>query len=513
MNKKIIFILLSTVLISFIALIIFFIFSNQSEQKTTDNTIDVDSIVTETKKENLHPMSIESLRNREYVGGDFIIEEKLSNGINYKQYIVSYKSEGLKVYGLLMVPLVKKPKNGFPSIVFVHGYIPPKQYSTTESYPTYPAYLARNGFIVFKPDLRGHGNSEGDAVGAHFSEKYVVDTLYAISYLKNYTDVDPNRIGYWGHSNGGEIGLRMVTISSDIKAASFWAGVVGSYEDMLETYNDKIGFLRNAFSASLVIENGLPSENPNFWNKLDPYLYLSDIQAPIQLQHGTKDDSVPIELSLRLKEELEKLNKSVEYYEYIGDNHDISNNVDIAFQRTVNFYNKNLPEINNIIHEPISNSLKRVTKKPFGIKIDIDNSPVQPEKFSGYHTGVDFEIFTEEENLETDILAICVGPLISKRQMTGYGGVVVQRCEINNEPVTVIYGHLKLESISNNLDDNLDQGQKIGILGQSFSTETDGERKHLHLGIHRGENINLLGYVQDPQDLVNWIDYQSLINN
>jgi dipeptidyl aminopeptidase/acylaminoacyl peptidase len=315
---------------------------------TADNTTNgqnpgnTELVPADIKVEETNPMAIKSLRDREYLGGDFVIEKKLANGTNYQQFIASYQSEGLKIFGLLTVPLAEKPKNGFPAIVFVHGYIQPDQYSTTGNYPTYQARLARSGFITFKPDLRGHGNSEGEAVSAHYSEKYVVDTLYAIAYLKKYKEVDANRIGYWGHSNGGEIGLRVVVISPDIKAASFWAGVVGSQKDMIETYNDKIGFMRDATSTDLVLENGLPSENPDFWNKLDPYAFLSDITAPIQLQHGTADDSVPIELSLHLKEELEKLNKSVEYYEYDGDNHNISNNVGIAFQRTIDFYNDNL---------------------------------------------------------------------------------------------------------------------------------------------------------------------------
>jgi hypothetical protein len=59
-------------------------------------------------------------------------------------------------------------------------------------------------------------------------------------------------MGYWGHSNGGEIGLRVVTISPDIKAASLWAGVVGSYEDMFEIYNDKIDFLKDGQNDLLI---------------------------------------------------------------------------------------------------------------------------------------------------------------------------------------------------------------------------------------------------------------------
>ncbi len=300
---------------------------------TPPNTERNDSAVDLTDE--LHPMSIETLRDRQYEGGQFVIEQELLNGSNYKQYIVSYKSEGLKINGLLTVPTSAKPAGGFPAIMFVHGYIPPKEYSTTGNYSTYQATLAREGFITFKPDLRGHAQSEGEPVSAHFSEKYVVDTLFALEYLKLHPDVNPNRLGYWGHSNGGEIGLRTMVISKDIKAGSLWAGVVGSFEDILETYNAKIPFLR-ATRDALVIQNGLPSTNPKFWNKLDPYTYLKDISGPVQLQHGTNDSSVPVELSVRLKEELEKVDKPVEYFEYEGDDHNIAKNLGIAWQKTIN---------------------------------------------------------------------------------------------------------------------------------------------------------------------------------
>jgi hypothetical protein len=187
------------ILLAVIGLIVVFVIKINNKQLL---------IVGENKRVNrsietemLHPMAIESLRNGKYLGSDFVIEERLVNGTNYQQYIASYKSEGLKIYGLLTVPLTQKPENGFPAIIFIHGYIAPKQYSTTGNYSTYQARLARSGFVTFKPDLRGHGNSEGEAVSGHFSEKYVVDTLYAIAYLKNYKDVDPNKIGYSDFSN------------------------------------------------------------------------------------------------------------------------------------------------------------------------------------------------------------------------------------------------------------------------------------------------------------------------
>lgn len=294
----------------------------------------------EAEKRPLHPMAIEALRQGEYPGGEFTIEQTLSNGTNYRRYVASYRSEGLTINGLLTVPTTPQPEGGYPAVVFVHGYIPPDVYSTVNSYPTYQATLARADFVTFKPDLRGHDNSEGEPVGAHFSEKYVVDTLYAISYLKNHPSVNPERIGYWGHSNGGEIGLRAILASKDIKAASFWAGVVGTYEDMFETHVENIPFLEQ--NNPLTRQFGLPSENPQQWKHVEPYNYLQDIAIPIELQHGTNDQSVPVELSRSLKAALEEAGKNVTYHEYPGDDHNIGRNSGTAWQRSINFFREHL---------------------------------------------------------------------------------------------------------------------------------------------------------------------------
>jgi len=54
-----------------------------------------------------------------------------------------------------------KPATGWPVIIFNHGYIPPTVYRTTERYLAYVDAFARNGYIVFKPDYRAFGSSQG----------------------------------------------------------------------------------------------------------------------------------------------------------------------------------------------------------------------------------------------------------------------------------------------------------------------------------------------------------------
>lgn len=155
---------------------------------------------------------------------------------------------------------------------------------------------------------------------------------------------------------------------------------------------------------------------------------------------------------------------------------------------------------------PLDQSAKRVTKKPFGIFIDQATSPVQPERFGGYHTGADFETFSSEAKTEVVVRAICSGEVIVKRYASGYGGIIVTSCVIDGKDVTVVYGHFRFSSITLKVGEQVVAGDEMGILGMGGSSETDGERKHLHLGIHRGSTPALLGYVAASDDLSDWID-------
>ncbi len=298
------------------------------------------------------PLMITAMRQVSYPGSDLKIEETLSPGSNYHQYIASYQSEGLKINGLLTVPNSAKPKNGYPVIIFNHGYIPPESYKTTERYVAYVVAFARNGYIVFKPDYRGNGSSEGSPEGAYYSPAYAVDVLNALSSLKRYPDADPGKIGMWGHSMGGNITLRdLVVDTKDIKAAVIWGGVVGSYDDLMNNWQRRVRYqpsprelaLRNNYRNRLTAAYGTPAANPEFWRLVDPTDYLADIETPIQLHTGGSDEEVPVAFSVSLKDKLEKLGKTVEYYNYPGGDHNISSpNFEVAIQRSLDFFDKYL---------------------------------------------------------------------------------------------------------------------------------------------------------------------------
>src|SRR4026208_480976 len=148
------------------------------------------------------PLQIDAMRVRGYPGSDIVIEAVLDPGVNYSRYYVSYLSEGLKIYALMTVPDGEKPSTGWPVIIFNHGYIPPDVYRTTERYIAYVDLIARSGYIVFRSDYRGHDRSEGVAGGVYTGPNYTIDVLNAVASMKRYAEVDPNRIGMWGHSMG-----------------------------------------------------------------------------------------------------------------------------------------------------------------------------------------------------------------------------------------------------------------------------------------------------------------------
>ncbi len=297
-------------------------------------------------------ITIAALRALEIEGSDIQFEERLADGANYAQYIASYRSEGLKVYGLLTIPHGDVPPGGFKAIVFNHGYIPPNQYRTTERYVAYVDSLARSGFVVFKIDMRGHGASEGVPSGSYFSPAYMIDAISAFKSLQRLEFVDPDGIGMWGHSMAGNLVMRAMLVEPGIRAGVIWGGAVYSYEDLARYGITDNSFVRQPTPSNAVVINrramiydlyGEPNLNHPYWQAVSLTANLNFLQSPVQIHHSADDDVVSIRYAIDLAEALAANGLPYEFYRYDGGGHNIgSPYFNTAMQRTIAFFLANL---------------------------------------------------------------------------------------------------------------------------------------------------------------------------
>lgn len=292
-------------------------------------------------------LTIPYLRNREYKStlGE---SKKNYETTSYIAYLTSYNSDGLKINGLLTEPKGEKPVEGWPAIVFIHGYIQPSLYKTTQNYYDYVDYLAKNGYVVFKIDLRGHGESEGEAGGAYYSGDYIIDVLNAYSALQNSGFVNPEKIGLWGHSMAGNVVLRALAVKPEIPAASIWSGAVYTYKDFAEygiadgSYRPPADQTARQQRRKLLMDTyGEPKDGNPFWNLVAATNYLSEFKSAIQLNHAVSDDVVDIGYSRGLNGILDKTNITHQLNEYSSGGHNISGSSFVsAMQSTVKFFNE-----------------------------------------------------------------------------------------------------------------------------------------------------------------------------
>lgn len=231
--------------------------------------------------------TIDYLRQRAYGDGKIEIVETLEETDSFARYLIRYPSDGLNIYGFANVPGGKGP---FPVIVAVHGLVKPENYQTLDY--TTPALdrITQSGYIVFHPDLRGYGGSDhGDNL---FRVGMTVDVLNLMALIRStsgpaelFATAAPERMGLWGHSMGGSIILRVLTIASDVKATVLIASMGGD-----EIKNTQL-LLNIAPDPTFQTELAI---SPAVGERISPLYYYRDITSPIQLHHGRLDQIVPV---------------------------------------------------------------------------------------------------------------------------------------------------------------------------------------------------------------------------
>ncbi|MDI6803770.1 MAG: alpha/beta fold hydrolase [Bacteroidota bacterium] len=111
------------------------------------------------------------------------------------------------------IPTTAPPANGYPVMVFVHGFGGRKN-STIPSAERY----AKSSYLTFCYTVRGHGYSSGNSTIMSTRERF--DLAEVVNFVKALPNVDTNSIGIIGGSQGGLHGLWAIVDNLPVKAVS-----------------------------------------------------------------------------------------------------------------------------------------------------------------------------------------------------------------------------------------------------------------------------------------------------
>lgn len=130
---------------------------------------------------------------------------------------------GFTLAGTLTMPRTGAP---FPAVILITGSGAQDRDETIFGHRPFlllADYLTRRGIAVLRVDDRGVGGSQGD-VSQATSEDFAQDVLAGVAYLQTRKEIDPQRIGLAGHSEGGIIAPMAATQSSDVAFIVLLAG-------------------------------------------------------------------------------------------------------------------------------------------------------------------------------------------------------------------------------------------------------------------------------------------------
>jgi dipeptidyl aminopeptidase/acylaminoacyl peptidase len=289
-------------------------------------------------------LSVDDLSLRSYGGGVLEIREVLAENRYFTRYLISYPSDSLSIYGFMNVPKEdapgKNPTAPYPVIIALHGYIDPTIYNTIDYTTRYADALARAGFLVIHPNLRGYPPS--DIGEDRFRVGMAIDVLNLIAIIEEQAGesdalalAQQDHIGLWGHSMGGGISTRVITVSNAVKAAVLYGAMSADEQKNFER-------IYHYFSGGTRGWDELQAPEEVF-RRISPIFFLDRIQAAVSIHHGKVDVDVPLSWSLDLCDRLKKLKKSVECYVYSDQAHTFSGSGDQVFiRRTIDFYNQQL---------------------------------------------------------------------------------------------------------------------------------------------------------------------------
>jgi dipeptidyl-peptidase-4 len=223
--------------------------------------------------------------------------------------------DGAELNAWMIKPADFDPARKYPVLMYVYGG-PGSQTvlnSWTGSRYLWHQSLAQRGYIVVSVDNRGTGARGRDfkkVVYLKLGQYEAADQIEAANWLASQPYVDAGRIGIWGWSYGGyTTAMAMTRPGAPFKAAVAVAPVAdwGLYDTI---YTER--FMRT------------PQENPEGYRLGAPQTAAANLRGRLLIVHGTGDDNVHFQNSVRLANALQAAGKQFQFMAYPNRTHGIS---------------------------------------------------------------------------------------------------------------------------------------------------------------------------------------------
>ncbi len=311
---------------------------------------------TPTIEESIFPYTLDGLRQLEFQSGAIRIRAVLDDHEKYSSYLIEYPSDGLTITGVMQIPVGEGP---FPVIILNHGFFSRNAYNSGDGTDRASAFLAEHGYITLASDYRSWAGS--DVGESFFYSGLVIDVINLLNTVPSIAQADSERVGMWGHSMGGGVTMKVLTIEPRIKAAVLYSTVSADFADVLDRwgpgcFGDVVqGELVAGCNSSDIIPKDLPHHLQDAYRfavsdaqtlmEVSPFYHLDHVSAPIQIHYGTDDgkflSGTPPEWSVKLTQALRDAGKQAEMLQYDGEGHSFIGQPWFDFMtRTLRFFDK-----------------------------------------------------------------------------------------------------------------------------------------------------------------------------
>lgn len=286
--------------------------------------------------------------------GEIIKDNPTFTSYKFKMQFSPDLSDNLKITsGVINIPKAlpagRQGTGSFPVIVMFRGYVNQETYFMGQGTSPSATVFAQNGFITIAPDFLGYGESDIEAANifeSRFQTYVTAATLLktistyktrSLTWGSNNISIDTNNIYIWGHSNGGQIALTTLEITGVDYPTVLWAPVGRPFPASILYYIDE------ADDGGKLIIGKLSEFNETYdASKFSLVNYLDKIKAPVQLNQGTADTSVPFWWSDSLVKTLKNIDVDITYIKYPGGNHSLIPSWNQAVENSVLFFRSHL---------------------------------------------------------------------------------------------------------------------------------------------------------------------------